>query len=131
MIPWALILKLWPYLAGALAAVALILVALHIKGELDSIPGLKADAANWKSAYQSEQKAFQGSEDQRKRDQIQAVSAVNASNADCDARISEARRSSSAIRSIVNVCPKLDQQNCPVRSVIDPGGLRNALGAHG
>lgn len=124
-----LFLRYWPYLAGAAAALALALVALHIKAELDSIPKLKADRDAFHSAYDGEHKAFVDSEAARRADQHNAVAAIDASQTECEARITEARRSSSAIRTLTHACPTFDASHCPVRGLLDAGGLRDALGA--
>lgn len=130
MIPWTLLWKLAPWIGGALVVLGLVFGALHIKHEMDSIPGLKVEISTWKTAYAGEKAVFDKSEALRKSDQLAAIGSINAAQADCTVRIAEAKRSASAIRKIVNAQPKLDQNNCPVRNVIDPGLLQNALGAH-
>lgn len=125
----SLILRFWPYIVGAVAALALGLFAQHIKAELDSIPKLKADRDQYHAAYDGEHKAFVASEAQRRADQHNATAAIDASQTECGARITEARRSSTAIRTITHACPTFDASRCPVRGLLDAGGLRDALGA--
>lgn len=56
-----------------------------------------------------------------------AIAAVNATAAACDARVARARAAASAIRSIVTQEPRYDASHCPVRELVDPGQLRDAI----
>lgn len=67
------------------------------------------------------------SESLRVKEGREAVAAVNATAAACDGRVARARAAASAIRSIVTQEPRYDASHCPVRQLVDPGQLRDAL----
>lgn len=58
-----------------------------------------------------------------------AVGDANETAAACEARLAEARRSSAAIRDLLNQEVPRDPQGCPVRAMLDPDGVREAIGA--
>lgn len=58
-----------------------------------------------------------------------AVDDANETAAACEARLAEARRSSAAIRDLLNQEVPRDPQGCPVRAMLDPDGVREAIGA--
>ena len=80
----------------------------------------KRDAAAWELSFRSSEAARQG-------DQLAAAAAVTEANRSCDKRLAEARRSTKVIERIVNAPSKSDGSGCPVRSLVDPGELRDAL----
>lgn len=125
---WALVWKLSPWIGGAVGALAVILLVFHIKAELDSIPKLKADLAQWKIAYASEKTAFDQSEALRESDRRSAIASINGAQAACDQRVSEARRSANAIRNITHECPVI-QNGAIVPGLFDAGSLSDAIGA--
>ena len=88
----------------------------------------KAQAlTNWR-AWKAEKGAFDQSEALRGQEGSQAVRAVTQAVQACDARVATARRSTAAIAAITGKAPTYDANSCPVRELVDPGRLRDALG---
>lgn len=58
-----------------------------------------------------------------------AVDDSNDTAAACEARLAEARRSSVVLRNLLNQEVPRDPQGCPVRAMLDPDGVREAIGA--
>ena len=58
-----------------------------------------------------------------------AVEDARAAAEACSARVAEARRSSSAIRDLLNQEAPRDPQGCPVRALLPADGVRQAIGA--
>lgn len=67
------------------------------------------------------------SEGLRSREKTEARAAVNAEANSCTARVTEARRSALAIRSITRQETPRDPQGCPTRAMLPEHGLRDAL----
>lgn len=93
---------------------------------------LKADtweqsAADWRRASRGWESSFRSSEANRKMEQDRAVDSVDLERKACTARIAEARRSARVIETIVTKEPTYDANRCPVRELVDPGQLREAL----
>lgn len=138
----ALRVLLWALGAGALMAAGGVAwqntpwigpaaVEQRLEGERDQA---KANAARWETSSHGWEASFHLAEGLRVGETARANAAVNADQTACDARVAEARRSSTAIRTIVRTEPARDQNNCPVRSPIPNQRLRDALqptaGAH-
>jgi hypothetical protein len=83
----------------------------------------------WSAAAGGWRASFRAAEGVRKAETTQARAAVDEGEKLCDARVAEARRSSAAIRAIVTKEPRRDPQGCPIRELVDPGSLRDALQA--
>lgn len=83
----------------------------------------------WKAAATGWQSAFNLSEARRAAEQSTAAAAVDALDIQCAARVAEARRSTAAIQTLVTKAPTYDPNNCPVRALLDPGGLLDAVSA--
>lgn len=80
----------------------------------------KATAEKWKAVFE-EAEAL-------RREELGAVdSDFRIARAQCDAEISAARSSARVIERIVTKAPTYDQNRCPVRELVDPGQLRDAL----
>jgi len=60
-------------------------------------------------------------------ERVTAIGAVDAAARSCDARVSAARRSAAAIHSLVTQEVPRDPQGCPVRQLLDPRRMRDAL----
>lgn len=71
--------------------------------------------------------SFAKAESLRRGEHGQAVAAVTADQRACDARVAQARRSTLAIQSLVSKEVPRDPQGCPVRQLVDPRELRDAL----
>lgn len=80
----------------------------------------KRTAANWKAS-------FTASETLRKQETTDAIEAVASEIERCAARVSEARQSARVIERIVTKEPTYDANRCPVRELVDPDQLRQAL----
>lgn len=93
---------------------------------------LKADtweksAGDWRKASRGWESSFRKSEDNRKVEQDRAVDSVDLERKACTARVAEARRSARVIETIITKEPTYDANLCPVRELVDPGQLRQAL----
>lgn len=86
-------------------------------------------AEGWQASALGWQSSFRDSEALREREGGRALVAVNEAEASCQARITEARRAGRAIAEIVHAPVANDDAGNPVRGVVDPGVLRDALGA--
>ncbi len=80
----------------------------------------QAEAAGWKAAHRQLKDVRDGEIDTARKAATQADQA-------CDARVDAARRSSAAVRTIIEKEPRRDQAGCPLRERVDPGLLRDAL----
>jgi hypothetical protein len=80
----------------------------------------KARAAAWEASYRQ-------ADALRREEQGRALRAVSEAGAQCDARVSAARKSANAIQTIIQKVPTYDPNGCPVRSVIGSGELSDAL----
>ncbi len=84
-------------------------------------------AFSWEQSSRGWERSFRAAEGLRVQERTRAENAVSADADACDARVAEARRSSTAIRTIVRTEPARDQNNCPVREPIPNQRLRDAL----
>jgi len=130
----------WKAIAGVASAAVLIgsYHMLPFVGPGARIASLKEDVAaaaereaTAKRAAAAWEVSFRSSEAARLGDQHAAAAAVTAANQACDTRLGEARRSTKIIERIVNAPVKSDASGCPVRSLVDPGELRDALNPSG
>jgi hypothetical protein len=80
----------------------------------------KARAAAWEASYRQ-------ADALRREEQGRALRAVSEADAMCEARVSKARKSSTAIQTIIQKVPTYDPNGCPVRSVIGSRELSDAL----
>jgi hypothetical protein len=80
----------------------------------------KARAAAWEASYRQ-------ADALRREEQGRALRAVSEAGAQCDARVSAARRSASAIQTIIQRPVTYDQTGCPLRSSVPVDSLRDAL----
>ena len=128
MITGAALLRLAPWITGALAALFLAGWALHIKAELDGIPKLRADLKTAQDQVTAEKTALQASETAREGDQKAAATSLAAEQQACLQRLSEARRSASAIRTLTHAPVTTDASGCPARALLTDGVLSDALG---
>ena len=87
----------------------------------------KQSAADWQKSSNEWESSFRSSEALRKREQDRAVDAVDLERTACTALVNEARRSAVVIEKIVTKEPTYDANRCPVRELVDPDSLREAL----
>jgi hypothetical protein len=116
----ALAIRYW----WAIAIAGLIALLALQSGRLDSAKAsLYASRANsraWEASVRQ-------SEAMRLKDQNAAARAVSEADAQCDARVSAARKSASAIQTIVKTETRYDASGCPVRERVPDGLLLDAL----
>jgi len=105
------------------------LVGSHARyGRLEARHDLAVRSARaWEQHAQGWQASFRVAETIREGEQKASRAAVAQLADQCDARVSEARRSTRIIEHIVTKEPTYDENRCPVRSLVDPDQLRSAL----
>lgn len=84
-------------------------------------------ARRWEGYARGWMTSFHAAEAIRQHERADARQAVDQLSAQCDARVETARRSAVRIEHIVTKEPTYDPNRCPVRSLVDPGQLRDAL----
>lgn len=87
----------------------------------------KQSSDEWRKAARGWESSFRSSEASRKKEQDRAVDAVDLERTACTALVNEARRSAVVIEKIVTKEPTYDANRCPVRELVDPDSLREAL----
>lgn len=103
-------------------------------GPGDRLHRAAQEAADWKSEAEDQARlarnwkaSFTGSETLRKQETTDAIEAVASEIERCAARVTEARQSARVIERIVTKEPTYDANRCPVRELVDPDQLRQAL----
>ena len=92
----------------------------------------RAEAAKaWESHARGWMASFHTAEAIREDERANARMAVDRLEEQCAARVDAARRSARIIETIVTKEPTYDETSCPVRSLVDPGQLRDALRPRG
>ena len=99
-----------------------------VRAELEADTWKQA-AADWRRSSNGWESSFRSSEATRKKEQGRAVEAVDIERRACNAEVAEARRSARVIEKIVTKEPTYDANRCPVRELVDPDRLREALDA--
>lgn len=88
----------------------------------------RAEAAKtWEGHARGWMASFHAAEAVRRDERANARMAVDQLEGQCAARVDQARRSARVIETIVTKEPTYDETRCPVRSLVDPGQLRDAL----
>lgn len=132
MIP-LILFKLAPYAAaGALAVgLATFTPVIGFNARMDRLEASrdtwKAGAEKWEKATGAWQASYALSETRRATERKDSLKAVEAMQGECTVRVAEARRSSRAIRSLVNAPVKTDATGCPARAIMDADGVLDAL----
>lgn len=122
--PWALaavvgaFLWTWTPIVGP--------AAQHARLEAKHAAAVQA-ARKWEGYARGWMASFYGAEGVREDERVNARQAVAQLQGQCDARVAEARQSARVIERIVTKEPTYDETRCPVRSLVDPGQLRDAL----
>jgi hypothetical protein len=95
---------------------------------------VSAERDAWRMASEGQERAARGwkasfiaAETLRAGEAATARAASASQIQQCAARVAEARASARAIETIVTREPTYDQNRCPVRELVDPGQLRDAL----
>lgn len=121
-------------LAVTLVAGALLDRCTPVVGAHAQIERIKSDRDHWKSAATSWERAadgwkasFRKAEDLRSQEATRATAAVSDMALACNARVAKARQSAAAIAALITKEPKRDPQGCPLRALLDPRELRDAI----
>jgi hypothetical protein len=114
------------YLGGAMLLVIVVL-GFGLKVEHSRAESLARQLKVAVAAARSWEASFRQSERLRVEEVENARQAQAESARQCDIRVSKARKSASAIRSIISAPVKLDGQSCPVREMVDRGLLEEAI----
>lgn len=112
------------YLAIALAVAVALLTVQSVR-----VARLKTDVIEITAERDAARLERDAVIEQASEDAQTAVDDSNDSAAACEARLAEARRSSVALRNLLNQEVPRDPQGCPVRAMLDPDGVREAIGA--
>lgn len=96
-----------------------------VQGDLATMTTSRDD---WRTSAGEWEASFRAAESTRVRERGVAQAAANNLIQQCAARVEEARRSARVIERIVTKEPTYDENRCPVRELVDPGQLRDALG---
>lgn len=130
-----LIRPFWPWIAVA-ALGAFLGYYAPIVGSRVAIVKAEGQALTWertansyKATSEKWRKIFEQSEGLRRQEAGAVDSDFRIARAQCDSEIAAARSSARVIERIVTKAPTYDQNHCPVRELVDPGQLRDALGA--
>lgn len=88
----------------------------------------ETQAGDWRRASIGWEKSYRLSETRRGNETATAQAAATSLIQQCSARVAEARASARVIERIVTKEPTYDANRCPVRELVDPDSLREALG---
>jgi hypothetical protein len=129
----AFVLRHWTWFAGAIGvAVIFVAVSSHFASDAHTRTDLAAatqSAADWKTHALGWEVNAKLSEEDRGVETAQAREAINADASACQARVDEARRSATAIHTLVSRPVAVDAHDCPVVGLMDHGQLASAIGA--
>jgi len=122
-----LIKRYWPLLifVGVLAFAGV--QTLRLKASDASLHASRLETARETARARAWEASYRQADALRREEQGRAQRAVSEAGAQCDARVSAARRSASAIQTIIQKVPTYDSTGCPVRSVIGSRELSDAL----
>jgi hypothetical protein len=123
----ALLLRFWwaPVIAACIALAGVQTLRLDSAKASLKVASLQiaketARARAWEASYRQ-------ADALRREEQGRALRAVSEAGAQCDARVSAARKSANAIQTIVKTETRYDTTGCPVRSSVPVNSLRDAL----
>lgn len=123
-LPWIAVAVMgaaaWHFLPGIGPGDRLHRAALETAGWKSEAEDQARFARNWKAS-------FTASETLRRQETTDAIEAVTSEIERCAARVTEARQSARVIERIVTKEPTYDANRCPVRELVDPDQLRQAL----
>lgn len=123
----ALLLRFWwaPVIAAALAFAAV--QTLRLDSAKASLHASRLETARETARARAWEASYRQADALRREEQGRALRAVSEAGAQCDARVSAARRSASAIQTIIQRPVTYDQTGCPTRERVDADSLRDAL----
>lgn len=88
----------------------------------------KATAGQYFAAAAGWEKNFRLDAELRDQERAEAIASIKAAGRACDARVEAARKTTSALQSIISRETIYDQAHCPVRRGVGFDGLRDATG---
>ena len=91
------------------------------------ISSWKLASDDWERSARNWKASFTASETLRQHETTDAIEAVTSEIERCAVRVTEARQSARVIERIVTKEPTYDENRCPVRALVDPVQLRQAL----
>lgn len=100
---------------------------LRLKASASSLEASRLETAREKASAAAWQASYRQADALRREEQGRALRAVSEGEAMCDARVARARKSSTAIQTIVKTETRYDSIGCPVRARVDPSLLQDAL----
>jgi hypothetical protein len=119
----------------ALAAVTAVLAAAYHAGDEHGRAVVGADRDRWKATagqFRASaigwEKNFRWDAKLRDQERDEAIASIKAAGRACDARVEAARKTTSAIQSIITRETIYDQAHCPVRRGVGFDSLRDATG---
>ena len=123
----ALLLRFWwaPVIAVALAFAGV--QSLRLKASDASLHASRLETARKTARARAWEASYRQADALRREEQGRALRAVSEGEAMCDARVAKARKSSTAIQTIVKTETRYDPTGCPVRERVPDGLLNDAL----
>ncbi len=123
----ALLLRFWwaPVIAAALAFAGVQTLRLQVSGA--DLKASRLETARETARARAWEASYRQADALRREETGRALRAVSEAGAQCDARVSAARKSANAIQTIIQKVPTYDPSGCPVRSVIGSRELSDAL----
>ncbi len=88
----------------------------------------KATAAQYRASAVGWEKNFRWDARLRDQERVEAITAIKAAGRACDARVEAARKTTTALQSIITRETIYDQAHCPVRRGVGFDSLRDATG---
>jgi hypothetical protein len=132
--PASIALALLPWAAAAALGAAVYHYAPFVgaRSQIAAIEGKRAawekKSGEWQRSSAGWEASYRLSETRRGNETATAQAAANSLIQQCSARVAEARASARVIERIVTKEPTYDANRCPVRELVDPDSLREALG---
>jgi len=123
----ALLLRFW-WAVPIIACIALAGVqTLRLDSAKASLHASRLETARETAKARAWEASYRQADALRREEQGRSLRAVSEADAMCEARVSKARRSASAIQTIVKTETRYDTTGCPVRSSVPVNSLRDAL----
>jgi hypothetical protein len=121
------LLRYWwaPVIAACIAFAGV--QTLRLKASDASLHASRLETARETARARAWEASYRQADALRREEQGRALRAVSEADTMCEARVSKARKSSTAIQTIIQKVPTYDPNGCPVRSVIGSRELSDAL----
>jgi hypothetical protein len=122
-----LLLRFWwaPVIAACIALAAV--QTLRLDSAKASLHASRLETRAEKARARAWEASYRQADAVRREEQGMALRAVSEAGAQCDARVSAARKSANAIQTIIQKVPTYDPNGCPTRSSVPVDSLRDAL----